>query len=120
MKGGCYRRNNRAFRIIYVVITSMIAGLPLWFASSPRFSASWSFSGSVTFRSRCRSSRIRRYLSPRRKYAKLKFFSLRLSAFAGENTSLIATALSHQAVKDPRVVLDDLSVHLRADAATFP
>jgi hypothetical protein len=32
----------------YVVITSMIAGLPLRFASRPRFSASWSFSGSVT------------------------------------------------------------------------
>jgi hypothetical protein len=42
------RGNNRSFHIIYVTITSMIAGLPLRFASRPRFSASWSFSGSVT------------------------------------------------------------------------
>jgi hypothetical protein len=33
MKDGCYRRNNRPFRIIYVTITSMIAGLPLRLAS---------------------------------------------------------------------------------------
>jgi hypothetical protein len=36
------------FTYIYVTITSMIAGLPLRLASRPRFSASWSFSGSVT------------------------------------------------------------------------
>jgi len=36
------------FRVVYVAITSMIAGLPLRLASRPRFSASWSFSGSVT------------------------------------------------------------------------
>ena len=44
----CYRGNNRPFRVTYATITSMIAGLPLWLASRPRFSASWSFSGSVT------------------------------------------------------------------------
>ena len=37
-----------AFIYIYVTITSMIAGLPLWLASRPCLSASWSFSGSVT------------------------------------------------------------------------
>jgi hypothetical protein len=45
VKGGCYRRHNRPFGIIYVTITSMIAGLPLRLASRPRFSASWSFHG---------------------------------------------------------------------------
>ena len=41
-------RLHRCLIYIYVTITSMIAGLPLRLASRPRFSASWSFSGSVT------------------------------------------------------------------------
>lgn len=37
-----------ALGTVYVTITSMIAGWPLRLASRPRWSASWSFSGSVT------------------------------------------------------------------------